>query len=511
MWFKLNKKTFLLGLQSLFLSGLIACGSGGASVSVMPSLDKFQQKTNADVKIDILFVVDDSGSMKPEQEAVYKNFKNFIELFYDKGFDFRVAVTKTSAYGTTVKCRKINENGTFGSARNCTLEDYNSGNYIATETGLTPKEFRCGYGNDCGDNSQFQSQSELSGTEDEESNDTLKTTIGNGTPAEGTDHILASHGHYKLTKNQMIAKFKKNILVGLAGTGDERALESAETVIRNMKRFYTSSDMQFPRPNAHLAVIHVGDEGDGPVPGDDGTKIRTLSKDTIGERHFGSNKGASTGDSDNCIYNEKSPVIICKSTLGSLRSSSINTTWLEDYDPITLVASDNYVMADHLASVDSYLEALKKHEPTATASVHAIQDLPAQQYVPDFLPATAFDSSGYNTVGNQIGYFQAYMAHKSGGLILSKDANFGTSLSALGDHISSLASSFPLSELLDTNAINTLEVYVQGINGNRALPRSSQNGYTYDGINNRINFHGSMIPPQGALIGVSYTSGTLTP
>lgn len=511
MRFQLNNKAFLLALQSLFLSGLMACGGGKVSVSVMPSVDQFQQHTNADVKIDILFVVDDSGSMKPEQQAVYNNFKNFIELFYDKGFDFRVAVAKTSAYGTSVRCQKINANGTLGNARNCTLTEYNSGEYIATETGLTPKEFRCGYGNDCGHNSQFQSQSELSGTEDEESNDTLKTTIGNGTPTEGTDHILASHGHYKLTKLQMIEKFKKNILVGLGGTGDERALESAETVIRNMKRFYTSTDTQFPRPNAHLAVIHVGDEGDGPVPGDSGTAIRTLNKDTVGTRLFGSNKGALKTSSSSCEYNE-SPVIICKSTWGSLRSSTINNdVWPEIYEPIVLVEQENYVMVDHLASVESYLDALRKHEPTATVSVHAIQDLPAKQYIPDFLPSTAFDSSGYNSISNHVGYYQAYMAYKSGGLILSKDANFGASLSALGDHISSLASSFPLSETLDSNAIMTLEVYVEGVNGNRALPQSAQNGYTYDAINNRINFHGSMIPPQGALIGLSYTSSKLSP
>lgn len=494
---------------------LANCGGGGSSISVLPSVDQFKQHTNADVKIDILFVIDDSGSMKPEQQAIYNNFKEFIDLFYDKGFDFRVAVAKTSAYGTTINCKEI----ATGTSRTCSetgTHKYSSGNYISRENGLTPKEFRCGCVeiegvvtcNNCGVNSEYQTVAVISGTEDD--GETLLTTIGNGTPADGTDHILASHGAYGLSKSAMIEKFKRNILVGLAGTGDERAIESAETVIRNMKQFYLPEN-QFPRPNSHMAIIHVGDEGDGPVPGDTGTLIRTLNEDTVGTRLFGSNKGSSTASAGACTYSSTGPVI-CTSNWGSLRSASINnaTVW-PGYDPITLVANDNYVMADHLASVESYLEALKKHQATATVSVHAIEDLPDAPYLPDFLPSIATDTPGsdFNNAGNAIGYFQSYMAYLSGGLILSKEADFGTSLSDLGDRISSLASSFRLEEVLDANAIATLKVYVEGINGNNPLPKSSVNGYTYDEGTNSITFHGSMIPPQGAIIGITYTSGSL--
>ncbi len=475
-----------------FLNG---CGASSGSISVLPSLDQFKQSTNADIKIDILFVIDDSGSMSQEQQDLFNNFKNFISLFYDKGFDFRVAVTKTSAFGTAVNCKLIASPFT---TKTCTAAEYASGAYISTETGLTPKEFRCGFGNNCGVNGGvgFQTQVQIAGTTDPDApaNDPapqLKATVGNGTPAQGTDHILASSN---LTKTQMIDKFKKNIVAGLNGTGDERGIESAETVIRNMKQFYPDPAKQFPRPNSHLAVIHLGDEGDGPLPND------IILPATTSTALYGSNRGGSS----------------TTSTLGSLRSTFINSN--PSYAPIVLVVNNNLFIADHLTSVRSYLNALKSHHAvpvlplvsTATVSVHAIEDLPNSSNIPVYLSAASFDglNSASNTSGNGIGYFQAYMAVQAGGLVLSKSSPFGPSLSLLGDTISSLASFFTLSETLDALAISNLKVYVEGINSNNPIPNNATNGYQYDQLTNRITFFGSMIPPQGAFIGTIYTCAT---
>lgn len=498
-----------LKVPNLFLASLAAiffatngCGGGDVSISVLPSIDEFQQNTNADVKIDILFVIDDSGSMSQEQQALFDNFKSFIDLFYDKGFDFRVAVAKTSAFGhgQNMPCKLINPNNPdINTWSNVTCNEsgankYSSGNFISRESGRTPSEFRCGFGNNCGVNSEHQRSQSISGTADPDApaNDPqpLQTTIGNGTPAPNTDHILASHGPNGLSRSNMIAKFKKNILVGLAGSGDERGIESAETVIRNMKQFYPDPSQQFPRPNSHLAIIHVGDEGDGPIP-------NNLVEASLSTALHGSNRGGS------------SPYTT--STLGSLRSTFINS-WA-GYDPITLVVNNNLYIDDHLTSVDSYLDALKKHDLSTTVSVHAIEDLPSAGNVPYFLPLSAVDSgsgcsTGTNATGNPIGYYQAYMAQQSGGLIFSKCSSFGPSLSALGDTISSLASFFTLEDNLDELGQQTLKVYVEGINGNNPLPNSAVNGYQYEPATQRIRFYGSMIPPQGAIIGVQYTCGT---
>lgn len=493
-------RMILLSVLTTFF--VTACGGSKSSISVLPSMEEFQQHTNADVKIDILFVVDDSGSMSQEQQDLYDNFRDFIGLFYDKGFDFRVAVAKTSAYGNTIACKHKTTGSTY-TCQNLTTGsrpyykkdgsgNYIASDYIARESGLTPKEFRCGKGNNCGLNQEYQVSTSIPDTDgdDELGTETLTTTVGNGTPGVGTDHILASSN---LTRNQMIDKFKKNILVGLAGSGDERGIESAETVIRHMKNFYNTPETQFPRPGSHLAIIHVGDEGDGPIPNAGETALH------------GSNRSGS------------SPYIT--STWGSLRSSAINGFANPSPFPaaptITLINSSNQLSLNaHLDSVDSYLDALKAHEPTTTVSVHSIEDLPNLANRVSFLPDSAYDSCGSTNLGqtgNGIGFFQSYMASQTeGGLVLSKCNNFGPMLSQLGDSISSLASFFQLSERLDQLGQDTLKVYVQGINGNNPIPKSDVNGYQYDSVASRIRFYGSMIPPQGAIIGVIYTCATLT-
>lgn len=481
-----------------------ACGGGGASISVFPSEDSFQQNTNADVKIDILFVVDDSGSMAQEQQDVYDNFREFIDLFYNKGFDFRVAVAKTSAYGSTIACKRIDGGQNFTCANSTTGTNpyykkdgggnFIAGDFLSRESGLTPKEFRCGFGNNCGFNSNLQQSLSIAGTTDPEAPDngtqTLQTTVGNGTPGPSTDHILSSAN---LTRNQMIDKFKKNILVGLAGNGDERGIESAETVIRNMKQFYPDPNQRFPRPGSHLAVIHVGDEGDGAIP--------NAAEDTF----HGSNRGGAT-----------------TSTTGSLRSTHINnvSNW-PGYTAIPMMdTSSNKSLTAHLTVVDNYLDGLKRHELTSTVSVHSIEDMPnaaGMGYItsaPFNIPTSASSDNCGNSnntqATNAIGYYQAYMAAKSGGLVLSKCNNFGQSLSQLGDTISSLASFFTLqNNRLDDFAQENLKVYVEGLNNNNAIPNSAVNGYQYDYDTNRIRFFGSMIPAQGAKIGLVYTCSTL--
>ena len=50
-------------------------------------------------KIDILFVVDNSGSMFSSQQDLANSFGDFIDDFQTKGYDFRIAVITTEAWG----------------------------------------------------------------------------------------------------------------------------------------------------------------------------------------------------------------------------------------------------------------------------------------------------------------------------------------------------------------------------------------------------------------------------
>jgi hypothetical protein len=56
--------------------------------------DSFNQKENG-TTLDILWVIDDSGSMFDEQKALGSNFEAFIKEFVNKDIDFQMAVTTT--------------------------------------------------------------------------------------------------------------------------------------------------------------------------------------------------------------------------------------------------------------------------------------------------------------------------------------------------------------------------------------------------------------------------------
>ncbi|MCB9073480.1 MAG: hypothetical protein H6623_07645 [Bdellovibrionaceae bacterium] len=76
---------------------LVGCGSN--SFSIAGDEATFTQNTKAtSVPIDILWVVDNSGSMETSQSQVAANVLSFIDKFKQTNFDFRIAVTTTEAY-----------------------------------------------------------------------------------------------------------------------------------------------------------------------------------------------------------------------------------------------------------------------------------------------------------------------------------------------------------------------------------------------------------------------------
>src|SRR5205085_9381823 len=49
-------------------------------------------------QIDILWVVDNSGSMNPYQTNLTNNFSSFINNFQNKGYDFHISVTTSDTF-----------------------------------------------------------------------------------------------------------------------------------------------------------------------------------------------------------------------------------------------------------------------------------------------------------------------------------------------------------------------------------------------------------------------------
>lgn len=94
---RLSLNRLLIATSLLLLTS--ACGSRDMSFDLLAESATFNQ-SSADVsgKIDILWVIDNSGSMDTSQQAIAANFQRFIEKFQQNGFDFQIAVTTSDAY-----------------------------------------------------------------------------------------------------------------------------------------------------------------------------------------------------------------------------------------------------------------------------------------------------------------------------------------------------------------------------------------------------------------------------
>jgi len=116
----LEKAGHLLGVRGLRAGGagivaicglLTACGlltscANPASFGIEADAQAFQQNpAKVNNQIDILWVVDNSGSMSPFQKNLVDNFSNFIADFQQKSFDFQIAVTTSDSYLATPRYR----------------------------------------------------------------------------------------------------------------------------------------------------------------------------------------------------------------------------------------------------------------------------------------------------------------------------------------------------------------------------------------------------------------------
>lgn len=78
---------------------LAGCNKGADSFSLLADAEDYkQQAVFIPKKIDILWVIDNSGSMETSQNALASNFQAFIERFNQSNYDFRMAVTTTEAW-----------------------------------------------------------------------------------------------------------------------------------------------------------------------------------------------------------------------------------------------------------------------------------------------------------------------------------------------------------------------------------------------------------------------------
>jgi hypothetical protein len=88
---------YIISLLTL-ASVLVGCGKD-SSFSLLSEADSFKQTDGvANAKADILWVIDNSGSMQSSQQNVITNLNSFISNFGAKGLNFKMAVTTSDAY-----------------------------------------------------------------------------------------------------------------------------------------------------------------------------------------------------------------------------------------------------------------------------------------------------------------------------------------------------------------------------------------------------------------------------
>ncbi|MFN8790014.1 MAG: hypothetical protein ACK5Y2_01000 [Bdellovibrionales bacterium] len=195
---QLNRTMVLASL----MMGLAACDKSGGGVEIASTQQDFKVELTTQARpIDILWVVDNSGSMASSQQNLASNFNSFIQDFVALGYDFRMAVTTSDSW----------------------FEQYNS----------SPNAFY---------SSRWRTGN--------------RADLFN--PSYAPQGAATNSGVFVMDKNTpaLNSVFTTNVRVGTQGNGDERAFASFQRALSN------SANNDFRRNNAYLAIIIVSDEDD---------------------------------------------------------------------------------------------------------------------------------------------------------------------------------------------------------------------------------------------------------
>lgn len=181
----------------------ISCQKSNDSFSLLAEQSTFQQGSSFQArKIDILWVIDNSGSMQTSQQNVISNFNSFIQRFQTLNYDFNMAFISTDAFLDVVSGASTHRNSyCIAFDKKCSV-------------------FRDGPGKNA------------------------TASYHSGVPIIN-----------KLTAN-ITNVFNLNAAQGTQGYGDERAFQSLKAALSN------TANTGFRRDDAYLAIIIVSDEDD---------------------------------------------------------------------------------------------------------------------------------------------------------------------------------------------------------------------------------------------------------
>lgn len=208
-----------LVLATTLLAALAGC-AGCDSVPDAAITDCDQQVVPGGAATDVLFVVDDSGSMREEQEELAANLGQFIDALVNAPvrLDIRIGVTNTSLHGYPP-----NDQTTYGSGPSAG-KPYPAGTIVAIE-------------------------------QDPQGLGTAGKFVFDpaGSTTFGGARILSSGPN-------LSRDFKANVLQGIWGAGKEQPLEAMRLALE--KSVIGDVNSGFQRAGARLAVVVLTDEDD---------------------------------------------------------------------------------------------------------------------------------------------------------------------------------------------------------------------------------------------------------
>lgn len=79
-------------------SALLACGTQKLQHTLPPNVHEDTYEQTSASAVDVLWVIDNSGSMAPRQANLARNFNSFMDLFTRGSVDYRLAVTTTDVF-----------------------------------------------------------------------------------------------------------------------------------------------------------------------------------------------------------------------------------------------------------------------------------------------------------------------------------------------------------------------------------------------------------------------------
>lgn len=111
-FYKQKQKLEKLATATCLLSlGLVGCGPQAGDFSILGASQSTYQGSVANNKVDVLFVVDNSGTMEPKQNLLKTEFASFANVFINKDFDYHIAVVTTDTTGELGKFQGTSPGG----------------------------------------------------------------------------------------------------------------------------------------------------------------------------------------------------------------------------------------------------------------------------------------------------------------------------------------------------------------------------------------------------------------